>query len=634
MNQTSPPSLESELLTGLYSEEEKAQILGQIEEAASANRLTADTDAFLPRKRGILFPVVVNIAAVVLIVGAWFGADAYFQTRQQGLQLKTNKMFSTESKLLAKVLEDSKNQLAAKNQEIDKIKGDMDRIAAEKADLQKSFETRVAGREKALRQELADALAVEKKRLQDSGLGAAEVAQKLKEFEAQKNTEFNNRLETYRSQVQAEIDQRSQAVVALQAKLQSTVTEQETLRKEVEKQTKERENDLKTQLSSQAADLTQLKQEKDELNVFYRQADAAMAAVRTAFDAGDWPQTQAAVLGLRQVLAKASASTSEAVRSRALAQAVMASTLDTAVNTLSGSASKAEANAQVEAVKAQAKKEQALVALQLAETQKTLAETEAQWNQAVAETESLKQNLDALTAQLEESNGKVTDTQAQADLLKAQVADLQKSVDELTPYRTRAETLTKLFTSSYASAKERFLSTLGSEAGLTVFPKFDTAWQELDQQTRDEGTTEASRKRALDDVLTFTSYLQGTSTSPQSAKEATEKLTRADEHYRQVVDSIQSLAAAGAVEAKVSTATTQLYGTVAAISGTKIILEPLTKIRPQEGQQVELRRFEGKKETVLGRGTVLTASNQKVELDWTGNTAAPLSGDPAYLVLP
>ena len=107
MNPTPPPTLESELLTGLYSDEEKAQILGQIEEAASANRLTVETEAFLPLKRGILFPVLVNLAAVALIVGAWFGAEAYFQTRQQGLQLKTDKMFSTESKLLAKVLEDS-----------------------------------------------------------------------------------------------------------------------------------------------------------------------------------------------------------------------------------------------------------------------------------------------------------------------------------------------------------------------------------------------------------------------------------------------------------------------------------------------------------------------------------------------
>jgi len=646
MNPTPPPSLESELLTGLYTDEEKTEILDQIEQAASANHLVVDTAAFRPRKRGILFPVVVNLVAAALIVGAWFGADAYFQTRQKDLQLKTDKIFSTESKLLAKVLEDSKNQLAAKNAEIDKIKGDMNRLSQEKNDLQKSFEARISIREKALRQELADALAVEKKRLQDTGLGAAEVAQKLKEFEAQKNAEFNSRLEAYRKQVQAEIDQRSQAVIALQSRLQGTIAEQDALRKDIEKQTRERERDLQTQLSSQAADIDQLKKERDDLNAFFRQADAAMATVRTAFDSGDWTQTQIAVTNLRQVLAKASASASESVRVRAAAQSVMASALDTAVTNLTGAAAKpavnakteadakTEANAQIEAVKAAAKKEQALAALQLAETQKTLAATESQWKQAVADAEALKVNVDALTAQLQDTSGRTMDTQAQADALRAQLADLQKTVDELTPYRDRADTLTKLFTASYATAKERFLTTLGSEAGLTVFPKFDEAWQALEQQTREEGTVEASRKRALDEVLQFTLYLQGTAIAPQVAKSATEKLARSDGNYRRVVESIQALVGSSTAEAKVSTATTQLYGSVALVSGTKVVLEPLTKVRPQQGNLVELRRVDGKKETVLGRGKVLTASNQKVEVDWTGNAAPPLSGDPAYLVLP
>jgi len=623
MNPTPPPSVESELLSGLYTDEEKAQILGQIEEAAAANHLTIDVDTFRPRKRGILFPVLVNVAAVGLVIGAWFGADAYFQDRQKGLQLKTDQMFSTESKLLAKVLEDSKNQLAAKNAEIDKIKGDLERITSEKADLQKSFADRISLREQQLRQEMDDALAAEKKRLQDSGLGAAEVAQKLKEFAIQKDAEFNERLQSYRREVQEEINQRTLAVTALQSKLQSTVSEQESLRKEIEKQTQAREKDLQTQLSSQAADIDQLKRDRDDLAAFYHQADTAMNAVRAAFEAGEWPQTQSALLNLRQVLAKASASASEAVRARALAQSVMASTLDSAVTTLSGSTSKADL-----------KREQELAALQLAESQKTLAEAEARWKQAQTEVEDLKAKVDTLTQQLTESTAKLADSTNQVDTLKTQVADLQKTIDDLTPYKTRQETLTNLFGGTYASARQRFLTTLGSESGLTVFPNFDPAWQELSRETQDTNTADAVRHQALDDVLKFTSYLQGTAIDPQVARDTSEKLARADGTFRQVVDSIQTLASSGATESKVSTVTTQLYGTVAAVSGTRVTLEPLTKVKPQPGQEIELRRIAGKKETILGRGKVLVATDQKVDLDWTGNAVPPLSGDPAYLVLP
>jgi chromosome segregation ATPase len=510
----------------------------------------------------------------------------------------------------------------------------LDRIAAEKNDLQKSFDLRIAAREQELNKELADAIAAEKKRLQETGLNVEEVARRLKEFEAQKNAEFSSRLDAYRKQVQAEIDQRSQAVTALQAQLQSTVNEQEKLRKDIEQQTKAREQDLQSQLSSQAADLDQLKKERDELNLFFQQADNAVAAVRTSFDASDWPKTQAALAALRQILAKASASASEVIRTRALTESSMAGALDTAVAALSDSSSKTETNAQIEALKAQAKKEQALAALQLNEMQQTLSATDAKWRQAQAQADALKQNVDDLVAKLDESGTQTFNAEVQTQSLAAQVSELQKTVGDLTVWKTRAETLKTLFAASYPTAKDRFVSTFGSEAGLSLFPDFDTAWQDLERQAQEEGTSGASRKRAFDDVLTFTTYLKGDSAAAQSAHDSAEKLARTDDDYKKVVDSIQALVKSGAGESAVNTSSLRLYGAVAAVMGTKVILEPLTKIQPHQGQTMELHRVQGQQETVLGRGQVLTASNLKVELDWKGQDPAPLSGDSAYLVLP
>jgi len=630
MDQPAPPTLESDLLTGVYSDEEKAQILGQIEEVAVANRLPIDAGEFRPRKSGILFPVLVNLAAVVLVVGAWFGAEAWFQTRQEGLKLRTDRLFSTESKLLTQVLEKSKAQLAAKNAEIDQIKGDLAKIAAEKADLEKTLESKVASREKSLRLEMQDALAAEKKRLEAAGYGPAEVARRLKEFEVLKNTEFNDRLESYRRQAQSEIQQRDLAVTALQAKLQASAADQERLKQEVEAQSKQRERDLQNQLSSQASDLDQLKRERDELLLFQRQADASMAAVRTAFDSGDWTKTQASVLALRQVLAKASASASDLVRSRATAESRLVATLDSAVGLLDTAPARAETDAKLEAVKAQAKKEQALAALQLAETQKTLAATEAQYKKATADLEALQGDLAAAQARAEDTQAQLDAGEARSQALEDRIAALEKTVADLLPWKQRGETLQGLFTASYPSARERFTTTLGSEAGLTLFPKFDDAWRDLQAGTQ----TDAARRKALSDVLAFTEYLRGHALDPNAAKEAAAALARTDEDYRHVVESIQALSTDGAAESAVATATTQLFGSVAGTAGTRVLLEPLTKLRLQEGQLVELRRIQGKKETLLGRGKVLSVSAKRVEIDWTGNAAPPFSGDAAYLVLP
>jgi len=385
MNPMPPPVLEPDLLSDVANADEKDQILGQIEQAATANRLTVDQGAFRPRKLGVLFPVLVNLAAVLLIAGAWYGASWYFQTKEQGLLLKTDRLFSAESKLLAKVLEDSKNQLAAKNAEIDKIQKDLDKVAAEKADLQKSFNTRVSAREASLQKEMQTALDAERKRLQAAGFDSAEIERRLKEFVALKNAEFNNQLADYRKQVQAEIDQRTQAVTSLQARLQASAAEQDQLRKAIESQTKAREKDLQTQLSSQAADLEQVKKERDDLAAFFRMTDPATAEVRAAFDSGDQARTQAAVLGLRQVLARAQASASETVRSRAAVQASLAATLDGAVSALG--------TGNADLLKAQVKKDQELAALQQAESQKTLAAAEARTKQAQADAEALRRTI-------------------------------------------------------------------------------------------------------------------------------------------------------------------------------------------------------------------------------------------------
>jgi len=627
MNQTPPPTLESELLSGLYTDEEKAQILGQIEDAASANRLTVDAQAFRPKKRGILFPILVNVVAVGLIVGAWFGASAYFQTKQEGLRLRTDRLFSTESKLLTKVLEDSKNQLAAKNAEIEKIQGEMARLATEKADLQKSFATRVADREKTLRKELADAIAAERVRLQEAGYGAAEVERRLKDFEARKVAEFNTKLADYRRQVQAEIDQRSLAVTALQTKLQTTVSEQEQLRKTIESQTKERERDLQSQLSSQAANLDQLQRERDELAAFARVADPAAADVRAAFDAGDTERTQAALTTLRQILARASGSPSEAVRSRAQSQGALAAALDGAVTALSAGPGRAGTEAASEALRAQLKKERDLSAMQQSETQQALAAAEARTKQAAAENEALKRSMNDALTRLQDAGTSAADARAEADRLAQQVADL-------TPYKTRSDALKTLFAQDYPTARERFQATFGSEPGLAMFPDFPPAWQELENLLEGAGTASTIRRQAYRDVLTFAQYLQGTSPSAQAAKDATEKLARTDDTYRQVVETVQALAAAGGKEAAVSTVKTMLYGTVTGVTPEKITLEPLTKVRPQEGQTIELRRVSGRKEVILGQGTVTAASDKKIEVTWAADAPVPQSGDPAYLVLP
>lgn len=586
METNARPTSESDLPTGLYSEEEKAQILAQIEQAAGANRLDVDADVFRPRKKGILFPVLVNVAAVVLIVVAWFAADSYFQTRQKTLSLKSDQLFSAESKLLAKVLEDAKAQMDAAKAEIDKIQSDLQRAANDKANLQKSFEDRVAEQDRALRQELSNTLAAERSRLQASGLNADEVARRLKEFESQKNDEFSARLEGYRKQAQAEIEQQTKALDALQTRLQTTVAEQERLRSELEKRTREREGALQSQLSTQAADLEALRQERDAMDLFLRQTDAAIASVHTAFEARDWAKARASVTSLRQVLSRASESASEAVRNRVASQTGLADALGFAATTLDQSLSTAEHQSQLEAARNQGRQETAALKAQLEAGQAALVNAQTRWREAEATAETLRQEIDALVARLDQATNETFEARIDAQYLDSRVGELERSLTELT------------------------------------------------QQVAAARDAQGARLKALADVRAFTVYLRGQSATPNESKASIEQLAKSDAAYKQVIEDIQALAEAGSGESAVNTAQVALYGTVAAVSKNKVVLEPLTKVKPEVGQMIEIRRTKGKKETTIGQGAVLTSTKQRVEIDWTGQPGTPLSGDAAYLVLP
>ena len=93
-------------MESMYSEDERRKILEEIDQVANASRLTAtDLEEYRPRKRGIFFPVLINVLALLFIAGGWFAADAWFKSRQQTLSLKTNQLFSAEGTLLAKVME-------------------------------------------------------------------------------------------------------------------------------------------------------------------------------------------------------------------------------------------------------------------------------------------------------------------------------------------------------------------------------------------------------------------------------------------------------------------------------------------------------------------------------------------------
>jgi DNA repair exonuclease SbcCD ATPase subunit len=683
MDTTPPPVIDSEqaYMEKMYSEEEKQKIRQEIENAAGTRLGSSETDwrSFKPKKRGILFPVVVNLCAVAFIVGAWFAADVWFNSRQQSLRLKTDQLFSVEGSLLAKILENSRAQLNAKDKELDRIQADLARLAAEKNNLVQNFNSEMTSKEKALRAELAQELASERLKLQGQGLSEAQIEQRLKDFETQKSAEFNRTLAAYRQKAQAEIAQRTQQLNALQNQLAETKAEKDKLRSEIAAKSER-----------QATALDKLNREREELNLFFRQSDALFRTIHTNLSAGNYPGVQKGLNDLETLFTQADRSGLPAVQARVAAQRVEAATLQNALNLLKqggvdprfeafkaaltraqGLSSAAERDALVtKAVQNVPEIARAFEILQAWQTQRELAAVEKKLAEARALSVSrgpeaalvllqssvnpiaLREGINAAWAAYQKEIAK---DQAALDALKNQVnpkqlADLQKAVEDLVPYKTRWNHLAELYAQNkkaafdaltnpvkpnFDEAKKDFLVTFASEDAQSLFPDFDKAIS-----TMGGGPVSLDprpiRDKAFDDVLLVTNYLGGHSPDAKYDQEQAGILSLQDPKYRDVVASIQALLNKGAVEAPVGTATSSFWGSLVSLEGSLAIIEPFAHLNAKVGQTVEIRHRRGTANSLVATGTILSIAPDRVTAQVNPVADAPfaaVSGDGVYLRL-
>ena len=679
MSNAQPPVLDSEqaYMESMYSEDERRQILEEIDQVANASRLAAtDLEAYQPRKRGIFFPVLINVLAVALIAGGWFAADAWFKSRQQNLSLKTNQLFSAEGTLLAKVMEESQAKLAAKNQEIRSIQDNLARLAQEKDRLTLTMNAQVDARTKKLKAELEQQLEAERRKLLAEGLSPAAVDQRLKALEAQKTAEFEHQLQLFRQQAQEQIDQRSRELKALQEQLNTS---------QAKASAKERAAELVSER------LATLQRERDELDLLFRQSSALYTQLHQAFLAGHLITAQTALNNLKQLYRHAQRSALVAVRRRADTGLEVASSLQTALEALKrgGKDPRFEAflNGMKQAEQAKADQRAALAALAVSrvpeierafqilrdeQTRREQAQIEALLAQAkalalqkgpAAELEllhsgvssvALKEGINAAWKAYQDEIAKDEAELAKLKTLKGdqsgKTADLAKQVAALLPYQTKWNTLAALyhkyqdaaFTAlkapgepNFDAATKDFLQTFATEDAQTLFPNFDSALLVYNSGTKPYDPTKV-RHQAFNDVLSFTSYLQGNNPDALAAQDKANSLAQGDNKYREVLIAIQNLLQKGAIESKIDTSRLRFVGSIVNLDGSTAVIEPLTRVQAQVGQMIEIHHRRGTADDVVARGRVTQASPDMVIASIqtvAGAAFSPSSGDGAYLVV-
>ncbi len=252
----SPPGsdTDSELLESAeMSEEDKQEILQEIDKLVERNKIPVTDDLFKlkPRKKGGVFPLVLNLVMLLLVGGGVYFAFRYFDDRQENLSLETEQYFSTEGKLIEELKKESEIKLRKKDEEIQKIQNEIVELDRQSAALRENMEEQIRSREEQLRQTLEAELETERQRLQALGQSREEIDQQLQVLEAQRQAEFEQELTLFREESQAKLQAKEEELIQAKALTQEILDKANKEKRELAEETRQREEELRQQFEAE-----------------------------------------------------------------------------------------------------------------------------------------------------------------------------------------------------------------------------------------------------------------------------------------------------------------------------------------------------------------------------------------------
>ena len=312
-----------------FSEEERQDIVDQIDQVARSNRLSA-SQAFSniqPQKKGSLFPIVVNLLALILIGAGIFGANYYFNQQIEALSMESDQLESTEGKILEAVKKESEEQLSAKEAEISQIREDLQQIAQQRQSLQENMQAQIEAKEQQLRNDLEATLRQERERLESQGVSSQELEERLQEFRQQQEQEYQAALEEYQRETSQQIAEKEQELQEAQATAEQILAEANREKAEILEETQQREAELRQQFETErerlTAEASEVQQELERLSeirsneqLYRDQINGMYRNIQQALEQGNRQTAQARITDMREFLQNISVQDSPSLAKR------------------------------------------------------------------------------------------------------------------------------------------------------------------------------------------------------------------------------------------------------------------------------------------------------------------------------
>ena len=182
------------------------------------------------------------------------------------------------------------------------------------------------------------------------------------------------------------------------------------------------------------------------------------------------------------------------------------------------------------------------------------------------------------------------------------------------------------------------MGTLRDSTAASILPGMADHLEQIDRAAaslRQDSREQQGREAALTEVLRYLNYLsRGTGSRDLEAQVMAQ--ARSDPLYRAVIREIQILRA-GAASSGDLASPYLLLGTVASVSGSQVVIEPLGDVRAAAGAGVQIRRSDTlDREILIARGTVEQIRGGKIHARVDAIVAAgesPRNRDLVYIEL-
>ncbi|MFA6506244.1 MAG: hypothetical protein WCT14_09110 [Treponemataceae bacterium] len=228
--------------------EDRRDILAKIEELTKKNRISGERTPFTALRRGLLFPIVVNLAAIALTAGGLWGLSVTFREKEAAASRVGASLSSAEGKLIRELKRDSESKLTEKDKEIADMQSRIANLDADRTKLQSSFESRIATKETELRAELKVELEKERQRLQAAGLTETAIQERLKRFEEERTAAFRRDIAEFQKKIDAEKAAADANFAKLREEYALNMTKVNDERKRILDDSRKREDELRSSM--------------------------------------------------------------------------------------------------------------------------------------------------------------------------------------------------------------------------------------------------------------------------------------------------------------------------------------------------------------------------------------------------